>query len=539
MEVTEVAHDSTATLAPLPGERPRLSNTLLHFSDRHRHALFAVVFALYLVGFNGQWRVERDSALYLSVAKNLATGHGYTYRGIPNHVAFPGLPLLFAATFKVFHSQSVVPPLVLMLLMGFAGLGLTYRLFLLHSGRPTAVVITVGLGMSRLFYRYAFELLTDMPFLVGVMAFLVGYEAVFFARERAGDPQRRTRWFDWVFLFGGLALAICMRPQMWVLLAAIVIAMAWRTRCGEIGRKPLILAILAIVAAAVLFWKIDPRHQGQTTVSGYEDYLLEFKFAQPKVLLAQIIHNNLPNLLESAGVKALFGAPFFVGLNTIASLVVIALSIWLLKHRVLWGIWAVMTVLMLCLFKPLDRYFLPVIPLLVFAWWQLMVRLNHRLPVRWGNWLFLLLLGIGGGTNLARLGEMLVREQRRTPFLEHYREGCYASLPKITDLLDAHMRQRDWVMVEPKCARILTYASGHYAVEQGDPVSLARATHPTFALEGFFDESRPAPGEPLNPSPLISELRQRGLKLGPVVGDPIQGPHDRRPWILHRVVQLD
>ena len=122
---------------------------------------------------------------------------------------------------------------------------------------------------------------------------------------------------------------------MWVLLGAIFIALLWSAWRGQIGPKPLLWATLAIVAAAVLFWKIDLRHQGQTTVSGYEDYLLEFKFAQPKVLLHQIIHENIPDLLESAGVKAL-GAPFFIGLNTVASLVVIALSIWLLRHRALW-----------------------------------------------------------------------------------------------------------------------------------------------------------------------------------------------------------
>ena len=106
---------------------------------------------------------------------------------------------------------------------------------------------------------------------------------------------------------------------------------------------------------------------------------------------------------------------------------------------------------MLCLFKPLDRYFLPVMPLLVFAWWQWLYRLNHRFSVGRANRLFLLLLCIAVGTNLARLGEMLVREQRRTPFLKHYRQGCYASLPNVADLLDAHMRPGDWVFVEPRC----------------------------------------------------------------------------------------
>src|SRR5580658_10031941 len=124
MEVREVANYSTATLAPLPRQEPRLADKLLTFADRHRHALFLLVVLLFLAGFNGQWRVERDSALYLTVARNLSTGHGYTYRAIPNNLIYPGLPSIFAGVFILCHTQSLVPLLVLMLLMGFAALGL-------------------------------------------------------------------------------------------------------------------------------------------------------------------------------------------------------------------------------------------------------------------------------------------------------------------------------------------------------------------------------------------------------------------------------
>ncbi len=108
-------------------------------------------------------------------------GLGYSYRGIAHHLAYPGLPLLFAGIFRLLHTQSVVPLLIVMLLMGWAALGLTYRLFLLHSDRPTAAMVTLGLGMTRLFYRYSYELLSDMPFLVAVMAVLVGLESIVFA----------------------------------------------------------------------------------------------------------------------------------------------------------------------------------------------------------------------------------------------------------------------------------------------------------------------------------------------------------------------
>ncbi len=225
-------------------------------------------------------------------------------------------------------------------------------------------------------------------------------------------------------------------------------------------------------------------------------------------------------------------------MNSLLSLVVIGLSFWLLRERKLWGVWAIVTVLMLCLFKPLDRYFLPVIPLLVFAWWDVLSKLNHRLPPRWADKVLLGLLILGGTTNLLRLGQMVAFEQRRVPFIEHYRDGCYASLSNVGKLLETHVGPRDWVLVEPKCARILTYISGRYALEKGDTVLLG-PRQPAFALEGFFDESRPASGEAVHASTLQAELSKRKLKLGAPLGEPVQGPQDGQPWVLHRVDKIN
>src|SRR4051812_46038204 len=192
---------------------PLLSDRLLAFVDRYRRWVLVLILGLYAAGFNGQWRLEPDSALYLSIGRNLVEGHGYTYHGKDHRLAYPGVPLLFAGLFKTFGSDTLLPHLIVMWLMGLATLGLTYRLFLLHAGRPTAVLITLGVALSRIVYRYSFELLTDLPFLLGVMAFFVGYEAVFYRRFKppittapgtdetpdADDdsPARRPLWPAW------------------------------------------------------------------------------------------------------------------------------------------------------------------------------------------------------------------------------------------------------------------------------------------------------------------------------------------------------
>jgi type VI protein secretion system component VasF len=66
---------------------------VLAWADAHRRKLLAVVILLYALGFNGQWRMEPDSALYLTIGRNLAEGRGYTYHGAHHHLAYPGPPL--------------------------------------------------------------------------------------------------------------------------------------------------------------------------------------------------------------------------------------------------------------------------------------------------------------------------------------------------------------------------------------------------------------------------------------------------------------
>ncbi len=197
------------TITATSAIEPRWCDALLNWCDRNRAWLFAILLAAYLAAFNGQWRMEPDSGLYLSIGRNLAEGKGFTYLGQPNDLAYPGWPWLIAVTFKIVGSDSLFAVNLLMTAMALATIALTYRLFLLHSGRPTAVVVAIGVGMTKSFFVYGFELWSDMPFAMGVMAFLAGYQGV----TRA--DRSRVRWFDWALLSIGLAIAIVMRPTMW------------------------------------------------------------------------------------------------------------------------------------------------------------------------------------------------------------------------------------------------------------------------------------------------------------------------------------
>lgn len=520
-------------ISPRPTPVP-MADRILSLADRHRYKLFAFLVAWYLLGFNGQWRLEPDSALYLTIGRNLAEGHGYTYHGQPHRLAFPGPPLLFAAVFKFSHGQRLLPALVLMPLLGLVTLALTYRLFLLSAGRPTAVLMTFGLGISRLFYRYCFELLSDLPFLLGVMAFLVGYEAVFYRRGIAGGQEDRfrppARWFDWVLLVGGLIVAVIMRPTMWALLAAIVLASIWsialwrRVNRSDAPRNylPQVLVILVLVSAVAAFSLFDPRNAAGHSMGQYEDALFEAKFSHLPGMLRQTFTEYVPLLFESAVCKAALGCPIGVGLNTIAGAVVLLLGIGLVRVRPLWGLWVAMTVaVVLVAVKPLDRYFLEVLPLFVYAWWRGIRWLNLRLPRLWGDRVFLSLFLLGGATNLLRTGEFIF-EQRHPQFRSYYKEGRYASADRVAKLVHDHVGSTDWVIAPSKCGRILTFLSRRNVTETPAEAQLDARRLNVFMLEPVSDSAR-------------QWLASAPARLGPQIGPTIQGNFDSDPCRLHPV----
>ena len=520
------------TLAkPVVNQPAAISDWMLQFADRHRVKLFAILFVIYLLGFNGQWRLEPDSALYLTLGRNVARGDGFTYQDIPHRLAFPGLPRLFAGVFMLFHSDKTLPPLVLMLLIGFGTLALTYRLFFLYADRPTAVLLTFGVGISRLFYRYCFELLSDMPFLLGVMAFLVGFEAVFYRSDPDNpDQPAKVAWYDWCFLIGGFFIAVVMRPTMWALCIAAFLALAWAAIRGPHRTRPLI--VCGIMSSAVLLFYLKIRHIDNSSLGQYEESF-NSHFSHFGALIHTMFVEYAPRLFEATLSQALFGTRLGPGLNTVAGIVILALSVSLLWIRPLWGLWVGMTVaVVLVAIKPLDRYFLEVLPLLVFAWWNGLRWLERHFQGKWTSTVFITLFLLGATTNLLRVSEFIL-EQRRLPFLDYYKEGRFASIDKVTKMLKHRVQPDEWVIAPPKIARILTFLTDRHIVEPTPEYKWLEPNYQTvYILEPLEDPARQ-----------WLELKQ--AHLGPVINIPIPGrytPDDSRSklvdreWLLRRAI---
>jgi len=525
-----------AALAPVVP----LSAKVLAFVDAHRAAILLGVVALYVAGFNGQWRPEPDSALYLSIGRSLAEGRGYAYHDQPNHLAYPGLPWLWAGVFAAFGDtpRALVVAHGVILLMGLGCLALCYRLFLLHAARPTAVLMVVGLATSRMFYRYCFELRSDVPFLLGVLAFLAGYEAVFYQNARAagdaardgGAPRRGARWYDYALLVAGLAVAVVMRPTMWALLLAAAAATGAMLVRGRV--KWGVAGLLVVVLAGALFYKLDPRAAARpgaasgggaaaAKVGEYEQGLLDAAEDVPQ-FARKVFTENLPALLDPAAGEAMFGLDFGarlvegVSLNTLGSLVAIGLGLTLFRHRLLWGLFYVVTVLMMLAVLPLDRYFLAVLPLTVYAWWRALVWLESRAPAwRWAPVAAVVLFGVGATCNFARICEWGF-EQHRHPFLARYKGGRFDAAPRFGRDVAAATAPHGWVLGPRKLGRILTFYTHRNVVEPGDVPeaagrALADARQPLYVINPADDGvARWLRSTGLAPGPAIVSVTGRG-----------------------------
>ena len=505
---------TTPTTAPPPARvalpaldaRP-VCDRLLVWIDGHRWWLWAFVAACYLAAFNGQWRVQPDAALYLGIGRNIAEGHGYTFRGHADETAYPGWPLAIAAVYKVAGDRSAMPAANgLMLLVAAGTIAATYRLVLLHAGRPTAVTVAVGTAVTKSFFVYALELWSDLPFALGAMAMLAGYEGAV-----GGRPGRRGRWYDWALLIGGLAVAVATRPTGWVLLAALVGAVAVDAVRGRVRWSTLAGGACVVASIAVVCVVLDPRRQAGHGFGGrYEQYVLDRLAGAAASPLDHSLAEKLYVLFATAASDVLFQVRFGDLANSCLSAVVLLLGVCLFRLRPLWGLWFTLLVgtTVLLVQEVLDRYFLPVLPLLVYGWWSLLVWVDRR-PVRPGwprralNVAFLVLAGFGAMANLTKVFG-IVGQQRSRPFLTAYDKGRYQPVPALSAAIGRQVGPDGVVLVKPPYGRVVAFLSRRSALTGAEARATPLGPGPVFVVE------------PTDPA-VREQLDRAGLTVGPAV----------------------
>src|ERR1051325_2125526 len=252
-------------------------NLLQRWFAKLRVPIFIFVGLLLVAGYNGKWRIGRDSSLYREVAKNLQEGKGYTYRGERQRHIYPGLPYLLAAIDRVFGKQDpLAPRAALRVMVLFAAITLVaiYQLIRVYYPRWAAVCVATGVGINAEFLSRAHELMTDLPFLCGVCLTMLGIARL---------PRAKTSWQQWraVALLGaGAVISISMRPTFWALV------IAWLGACfvGLIGtsRRKIWYAVgVGVLVAMVAAWlAMDPRTSNGNWLGGKYEQRAKAKLSQ-------------------------------------------------------------------------------------------------------------------------------------------------------------------------------------------------------------------------------------------------------------------
>jgi hypothetical protein len=518
-----------------------LSARLLSWADQHRWWLFAAVVVLYAIGFTGRWRVAPDTALYMELGRNLAEGNGFIYHGVRHNWYEPGLPFIISLSFRWFDPGNYLPIHLFMLGCGLASLVLVYHLFRLHAGRPTAVFMTILLAITETFYRYNFQIVTDTPFMVGILCFLLGYEALN-PREEARATAAQTRWapwWGWVAIAAGTVIMCAFRPTIMTFIGALGIATLYHLVRGPHRlRHALILALT--IACFIAFRAADPRRATPGEAAHREDRLKSLLTERRSWAMHRAFTRFIPEMLSEHTPEAILGVEFGAGIDQVVSVAVIALGLLLVTRRVLWGAWVAATVAQMAFWLPRERYFLPILPLVQFAIWRAGLCLESRINGQAGAVALIGIILLLTVPNLVQDGTFIYEQRLRGVSATDRRDPGGRALIEMGELIARTAGDQDIIVAEP--ARELTYFSRCKVI--APPRSLRQPPSPAMELR-VHEQVLSAPNrfavmpeqwDTPHVQNLIDEL---GLRLGPEVGRVEQAPWKGRqkpPLVLHRLI---
>jgi len=455
---------------PLP-----ITDRLLTWVDRRRYWLAGVTGAIYLAAFNGQWQPGPDSAEHVSTADQLIHGQGFTHPTGWHEFLNPGLSYLLAAIGRPFSQVSFGMSLGVMFLISLVTLALAFELLRVQFGRKAAVLLTVMLTLTETYFRLTFELLTDMPFCLGMMLLLLGYSYI------SPPPEIGPRAIDvpsdippptshmsslkslagWAMLIGGIVIMTMFRSVVLTVLVGVAIAVGVQLVRGRQRGRVVMIAVVCL-GAWLVGRALDPRGGDVWGLVHDENRAMVSVLYELPATLGRMVTLNLPKLATESTAEALFAVDFgpVISVGLIVVVALVWLRLWCVN--VLWASIAMAFFVQWLLFLPGDRYFLPILLPLLAGWWASAVWLEHRWPRRSTRVIGGVMLVLWISPNVVRIARVIV-EQRQVPFIERYEDGRYASLQKLGEQIREHVGEDDLVVSAD--GQVLTWYSGRQVMD--------------------------------------------------------------------------
>ena len=237
----------------------------LRIGMRWQRMAMGGLLALYALSISTGWFTEADSALYLMLGGNLASGEGFTLWGIPHATVPPGYPAFLAGLLTLGLNDVFWLNLV-NVVMALALLGLVYRYVEQQVSANFAFLVCLVLGFSHEMHTAAMLLMSETLFMLTVWLGIYCYGR---GLKQAGP------WLE----LGTLALIAC----CWVRVAGFPLAGAAAAglvlhRCAPEIRRPRVWLNAAVLLGCVVltaagFYLYHQRIASMYTVHTYGGYV--------------------------------------------------------------------------------------------------------------------------------------------------------------------------------------------------------------------------------------------------------------------------
>lgn len=366
-----------------------------------RHALTALVLVAGLAllsAIRPVWAIDPDAGLYVGLARSLAAGDGYALDGVPHTKYPPGLPFVLSLVVRVggpeayagFHAVLVVA----LLASGVLAAAVATRL-----GAPPPVALAVALATlasQTLFDLSVTYVRSEAPFLALSLAALA-------CLWRAQQPG--ARGWTWVAAAALVAAATLTRLAGITLLAVPALALVRRgvPARSRVGPALVLATGLAVIAA----WQARANDVAGR-FPGAPDYGSEFLAAEPRDL-TKTVCLDLPRLdadslrarvagnlevmaravavllsnVDRAGSRLVVG--FLALLLVLAGLISLGLqraaSSW--QRQAAAYVAATLALYLVWPFNQQERFYVPLLPLLLLAAGAGLLRLRDLVARAW------------------------------------------------------------------------------------------------------------------------------------------------------------